>query len=170
MISFRNLLIVLVAWTAASPARLADGSGADQTTPTSATSQGGTTAAQPLQPQKEISPANIPSSPDASPLGGLSDDLLYTAYLLHPWPNELAAVSGQLRDSLNKFRTHDYVFRTPRPAIGIGPWNHVKGLVQRKTPFLGKYRLTAGQIKILLLMAGQSFINVEYLVHRVNGT
>jgi len=176
MISFRNLLIVLVAWTAASPAWLADGSGGDQPTATSATSQGGTTPAQPQQPQKEISPANIPSSLDVSPLGRLSDDLLYTAYLLHPWPNVLAAVSGQLRDSLNKFRTHDYVFRTPRPAIGTDPWDDVGGLAQRKTPLLGKYRLTAEQTVHLLLMASQSFgdlveqipqpeYDAEYLTH-----
>jgi len=176
MLSFRNLLVVLVAWTATSAVWLADGSGAMLPKPTYATLPDGPAAAQPQQPQKEISPASIPSSPDALPLSRLSDDLLYTAYLLHPWPNVLAAVSGQFRDSLNKFRTHDYAFRTPRPAIGIGPWGHMEGLVQRKTPLLGKYRLTVKQSNILLIMAGNSFrdlaiystqpkYDAEYLTH-----
>jgi len=182
MISLRSLLVVLVVWTIVNAALLTSSSNKAATgRHPDDRSIGGKapTLQDPEQAQVKSALTSSPSPLDASPLRELQDDLLYMVYLLHPWPNVLAAVSGRFRDSLNEFRTHNYVFRIPRPAIGIDQFDHMEHLVKEKTKSLGKYRLTVEQIRSLLIAAIRGFYgrhtyvppyeyDTVYLVHVVN--
>jgi len=157
MISFRILIVTLVVWTAASPAWLADGSRIrNKWNRIWGTRE--THLAPDPQFQKEIAPTRSPSSLGASPLRNLPAHLFYAVPLLHPWPNELAAVSGQFRDNVDSSRDRGRIIRALQPASGIDSYQHFEDLVKKQIKSLGKYRLTDYQIRILLSIARNSFL------------
>jgi len=157
MISFRILIVTLVVWTAASPAWLADGSRIrNKWNRIWGTRE--THLAPDPQFQREIAPTRSPSSLGASPLRNLPAHLFYAVPLLHPWPNELAAVSGQFRDNVDSSRDRGRIIRALRPASGIDSYQHFEDLVKKQIKSLGKYRLTDYQIRILLSIARNSFL------------
>jgi len=87
----------------------------------------------------------------------LSVDLFYTMFLLHPWPNGLAAISGWFRYSVDESRDRGYILRAPPPATDMPPYKRLQELVKKQTKSLGKYRLTSDQIMALLILTQLNF-------------
>jgi len=166
MISLRNILIILVVWTVASPVWLAHGSKVHvpvTLAPDLREHVGGNAhSSSQEQFQGKVSPASSPSSLGASPLGKLSVDLFYTMFLLHPWPSGLAVASGWFRDYVDKSLDRGNILRVPPPATGMTPYERLRELVNKQTKSLGKYRLTTEQISLLLLAAVRCFSDLMW--------
>jgi len=111
MLSFCNLLVVLVVWTAASTAWLAAGSSAIQPAPPPASPKTRTASALHPQSKGKISYTNNLSSRGASPLSKLPVEMFTATYMLHLGPPPLAMVYGQFRDF--EMKCHDQLRQSP---------------------------------------------------------
>jgi len=154
-----------VVWTVANPVWLANGSAAPvpATSARHHTHDGGDTHSSIQEQFQGKNPtASSPSSLGASPLRKLSVDLFYTMFLLHPWPNSLAAISGWFRDSVDKSLNRGSILRVPPLATGVTSYAQLQELIKRQTKSLGKYHLTTEQIMSLLSIIAVLFTERLY--------
>jgi len=180
MLSFRNLVVILVVWTAASPVWPVDGS--DRTDPNNLGTdpnylptdpnylRTGHTAVQYSTPgaSSQSSQTNPVDERDNTDPNARSPgrELRRSPSLVsspsppgasplphHPGGNVRAPASGQDQAPSACSRQHyDDLPSLPGQA-GVTPWSRLSELVEAKTPLLGQYRLTDEQIRILLSIA-----------------